>query len=139
MSGRGYGVHCPQCKELKPRNFFGGRGGTHKICLICRQANAKAVIYRRRQDNAAIVVLDEKEKQANIKMLHREFKRETAANRRSLRKLHKNLNPTEATKKAIKQRTQAQEMWQTALDALIRRIEKGARIDSIQQYFEGEP
>jgi hypothetical protein len=53
--------------------------------------------------------------------------------------LHSNLKPTEATIKAIERRTAAQEQWQTALDTLTQRIEKGENIHSLQQYFEGEP
>ena len=139
MSGRGYGVHCPQCKELKPRNFFGGRGGTHKICLICRQSEAKAVRQIAKLRTQRYLTAEENRQQIQIHKIAKEFARETASNQRSLHRLHRNLNPTEATLKAIEQRTASQEAWQIALDALTQRIEKGENIHSLQQYFEGEP
>ena len=139
MSGRGYGVHCPQCKELKPRNFFGGRGGTHKICLICRQSEAKAVRQIAKLRTQRYLTAEENRQQIQIHKIAKEFARETASNQRSLHRLHRNLNPTEATLKAIEQRTASQEAWQIALDALTQRIEKGENIHSMQQYFEEEP
>jgi len=139
MSGRGYGVWCTQCRDFKPRNFFGGRGGTHKLCAICRQANTRAAAYKRIPDKAKQLAKAEKQKEINIKKLAKEFTRVTYQNRRLLRKLHSNLKPTEATIKAIERRTAAQEQWQTALDTLTQRIEKGENIHSLQQYFEGEP
>ena len=139
MSGRGYGVHCPQCKEIKPRNFFGGRGGTYKLCLICRQSEAKAVRQIAKLRTQRYITAEENRQQIQIHKIAKEFARETASNQRSLHRLHRNLNPTEATLKAIEQRTASQEAWQIALDALTQRIEKGENIFSLQQYFEGEP
>lgn len=139
MSGRGYGVWCTQCRDFKPRNFFGGRGGTHKLCLICRQSEAKAVRQIAKLRTQRYLTAEEKRKEEQIKNIAKEFARETASNQRSLHRLHRNLNPTEATLKAIEQRTASQEAWQIALDALTQRIEKGENIHSLQQYFEGEP
>ena len=139
MSGRGYGVHCPQCKEIKPRNFFGGRGGTYKLCLICRQSEAKAVRQIAKLRTQRYITAEENRQQIQIHKIAKEFARETASNQRSLHRLHRNLNPTEATLKAIEQRTASQEAWQIALDALTQRIEKGENIHSMQQYFEEEP
>ena len=139
MSGRGYGVWCTQCRDFKPRNFFGGRGGTHKLCLICRQSEAKAVRQIAKLRTQRYLTAEEKRKEEQIKNIAKEFARETASNQRSLHRLHRNLNPTEATLKAIEQRTASQEAWQIALDALTQRIEKGENIHSMQQYFEEEP
>jgi hypothetical protein len=139
MSGRGYAVRCPQCKRNMARSHFGVRGGTHKICFICRQSEAKAVSQLLKLRTQMYLMAEERRKEEQIKQIAKEFARETASNQRSLHRLHRNLNPTEATLKAIEQRTQAQEMWQVAHDVLIKRIEKGENIYSIQQYFEGEP
>ena len=139
MSGRGYGVWCTQCRDFKPRNFFGGRGGTHKLCLICRQSEAKAVRQIAKLRTQRYLTAEEKRKEEQIKNIAKEFARVTYQNRHLLRKLHSNLKPTENTIKAIERRTAAQETWQVAHDILIQRIEKGENIFSLQQYFEGEP
>jgi len=109
------------------------------LCSICRQANQRATAYKRIPDKAKQLAKDEKQKEVNIKKLAKEFARATYHNRRLLRKLHSNLKPTEATLKSIERRTEAQEKWQVALDGLIKRVEKGEHIDSMQQYFEEEP
>ena len=109
------------------------------MCSICRQANQRATAYKRIPDKAKQLAKDEKQKEVNIKKLAKEFARATYHNRRLLRKLHSNLKPTEATLKSIERRTEAQEKWQVALDGLIKRVEKGEHIDSMQQYFEEEP
>jgi len=121
------------------RSHFGVKGGTHKLCFICRQHTAKAVAQISKLRTQRYVTAEENRQQTQIHKIAKEFARATYHNRHLLRKLHSNLNPTEATLKAIEQRTEAQERWQVALDGLIKRIEKGENIYSMQQYFEEEP
>jgi len=139
MSGRGYAVRCLQCKRSMARSHFGVKGGAHKLCFICRQHTAKAAAQISKLRTQRYVTAEEKRQQTQIHKIAKEFARVTYHNRRLLRILHSNLKPTESTLKRIEQRTEAQEKWQVALDELIKRIEKGENIYSIQQYFEGEP
>ena len=143
MSGRGYSIRCPQCKEFMARSHFGVRGGTHRLCVICRQNTAEALAKETKRILATrtqrYLTAEEKRKERQIKNIAKEFARVTYQNRHLLRKLHSNLNPTTTTLEGIARRTAAQEKWQVAHDVLIKRIEKGENIHSLQQYFEEEP
>jgi hypothetical protein len=121
------------------RSHFGVRGGTHKICFICRQSEAKAVAQISKLRTQRYVTAEENRQQTQIHKIAKEFARVTYINQHALHNLHSNLKPTEVTRKSIERRTEAQERWQIALDALIQRIENGENIYSMQQYFEGEP